>query len=206
MPFESPDPLAAALPVLAPERVTGWLQRWAQGDPSALEPALEALYQELRRIARRFLKRERGTTLEPTALVHEVYLRLRELSGVEWESREHFLAFSACLMRRFLIRQARDRRAAKRGGQAQRITLSGLAELGFDKPADLLALDDALRELGRLDARKAAVVELRFFGGMTATEIAEVLEISEETIGREWRRARAWLLAFLDHSGGVDES
>jgi RNA polymerase sigma factor (TIGR02999 family) len=174
--------------------VTVWLQRWSDGDREAAARALPLVYDELRRIARRELRRERpGHTLQATALVHEAYLRLGSQEGLRWPSRDHFFAFAAHLVRRILVDHSRHRRREKRGGLLQRTTLAEAAELALPESPDLVALDDALSDLAALDPRKATVVELRFFAGLSVDETAAALGVSAETVGREWRRAKAWL-------------
>jgi RNA polymerase sigma factor (TIGR02999 family) len=174
--------------------VTGLLQRWSAGDREAAEQVLPLVYEELRRIAFRELRKERGEhTLEATAIVHEAYLRLAEERGLEWPSRAHFYAFAGHLMRRILVDHARRRNRAKRGGHAVRTTLAEAAALGIAKSPDLVALDDALISLEAIDPQKAAVIELRFFAGLSLEETATQLGVSAETVGREWRRAKAWL-------------
>lgn len=181
--------------------MTRLLQSWSHGDREAAERVLPAVYGELRRIAARQLGRERSDhTLQATAIVHEAYLRLEHGGGFQWPSRAHFFAFAAHLIRRILVDHARARNRGKRGGQAQRITLEEAASLGgdsFGRSPDLIALDDALSALAAVDARKATVVELRFFAGLSLAETADQLGVSPETVGREWRRARAWLYAEL---------
>ncbi len=161
------------------------------------------LYEELKRLASRELRRERPEhTLQVTALVNEAYMRLREVHGVTWEDRSQFLGFAAHLIRRILVDHARRRSAARRGGGAVRTTLDEADGLVARQPPDVIAVDDALRTLAQIDRRKAAVVELRFFGGLTVEETAAVLRVSPETVGREWRRAKAWLYRELDERGG----
>jgi RNA polymerase sigma-70 factor, ECF subfamily len=172
--------------------------RWSAGDQEVTERLLPLVYEELRRIAARQLRRERDShTLQATAIVHEAYLRLVGQAGLEWPSRAHFFAFSAHLIRRILVDYARRRNRAKRGGLSEKITLVEMADLALEKSPDLVALDEALSGLERVDPRKAAVVELKFFAGLTLEEIAEQLGISSETVSREWRRARAWLYSAL---------
>jgi RNA polymerase sigma-70 factor, ECF subfamily len=179
---------------MSEDDVTVWLQRWSAGDREAATTALPLVYDELRRIAGRELRRERaGHTLQATALVHEAYLRLGAQEGLRWPSRDHFFAFAAHLLRRILVDYDRHRKRVKRGGLLQRTTLAEVAELSLPECPDLFALDDALKDLEAVDARKAAVVELRFFAGLTLEETGTVLGISAETVGREWRRAKAWL-------------
>jgi RNA polymerase sigma factor (TIGR02999 family) len=174
--------------------VTGLLQKWSERDPEIADQVLALLYDELKRLAARELRHERPAhTLQATALVHEAYLRLRSVHGVAWRDRTQFLGFATHLMRRILVEHARRLGAAKRGGGRMRVTIAEAEAVGAGRPVDLLALDDALGALERLDARKAAVVELRFFGGLTVEETAVALRVSPETVGREWRRAKAWL-------------
>jgi RNA polymerase sigma factor (TIGR02999 family) len=184
---------------LSPEgALTRLLQSWSSGDRAAAEQALPLVYEELRRIAARQLRRERDAhTLQATAIVHEAYLRLSGQAGLEWPSRAHFFAFSAHLIRRILVDYARNRNRAKRGGLTEKVTLLEVADLALEKSPDLEALDDALSRLEKVDPRKAAVVELKFFAGLTLDEIAEQMGISPETVSREWRRARAWLFSAL---------
>lgn len=175
--------------------VTVLLRRWSAGDAGALDALLPAVQDELRRLARSYMRRERdGHTLEPTALVNEAYLRLVDQRDVRWASRGHFFAIAAQAMRRVLVDHARGHVAAKRGGGAERVTLSGLPDARADRPTiDVLWLNDALEQLASLDARQAQVVELRYFAGMSVEEVAEVLEISPATVKREWATARLWL-------------
>ncbi len=174
--------------------LTEMLRKWSAGDPRLADRAVPLLYDELKRIAARELRRERPEhTLQVTALVNEAYLQLRDVHGVAWEDRNRFLGFASHLMRRILVEHARKKGSAKRGGGGQRVTLGEASGVGSGRPPDLVALDDALGALAEIDARKAAVVELRFFGGLTEIETAEVLGLSPETIRREWRRAKAWL-------------
>ena len=178
--------------------VTQLLQNWSSGSQDAAEEVLPLVYQELRRIAARQLRRERDDhTLEATALVHEAYMRLQGQAGFHWPSRAHFFAFAAHLIRRILVDHARNRNRAKRGGGWERVTLAEAADLALSRSSDLLALDEALSSLESVDPRKAAVVELRFFAGLNLEETAEQLGVSPETVGREWRRAKAWLYSQL---------
>lgn len=183
---------------MSQESITQLLDSWSSGDQGAAEKLLPLVYEELRRIATRQLRQERGAhTLQATAIVHEAYLRLIGQEGLQWPSRAHFFAFAAHLIRRILVDYARTRNRAKRGGQYDRVTLAEVADLALEKSPDLVALDEALSSLEKVDPRKASVVELRFFAGLTLEEIAEQLEISTETVGREWRRAKAWLYTAL---------
>jgi RNA polymerase sigma factor (TIGR02999 family) len=180
------------------EAITQLLARWSSGDPEAAERVLPLVYDELRRIAARQLRREREAhTLQATAIVHEAYLRLVGQPGLEWPSRAHFFAFSAHMIRRILVDYARRRNRAKRGGLCEKITLVEAADLALENNPDLVALDEALSALEKVDPRKATVVELKFFAGLTLEEIATQLGISTETVSREWRRARAWLFSAL---------
>jgi RNA polymerase sigma-70 factor, ECF subfamily len=176
------------------EGVTQLLHRWQQGDQEASEQLLPLIYGELRRIARRHLRAERaGHTLEATALVHEVYLRLAGGSELHWNDRVHFYAVAAQMMRRVLVDHARSRGAEKRGGSVVKVSLEETQDPAVETGADVVALDDALRSLEVLDPRKSRIVELRFFGGLTLDETAAVLGISVPTVVKETRLARAWL-------------
>ncbi len=167
---------------------------WSRGNEQAREAMLPLVYDELRRLARAFLVRERSDhTLQATALVHEAYLRLVDQRQVDWKNRAQFVGVAAVMMRRILVNHARDRAADKRGGEAVRVTLSGVHDIGEAPSVDLIALHDALDALEGIDARKSRVVELKFFGGLTIDEMAEVMALSPATIEREWSFARAWL-------------
>lgn len=177
---------------------TDLLQAWNAGDRDAAAAVLSRVYDELRRIAAGYFRRERRDhTLQATAIVHEAYLRLVQDSGIEWQSRTHFVGTAAHLMRRILVDHARRRGTAKRGGAARRVTLVEAEALEMSRPPDLVEIDDALSDLTRIDERKASIVELRFFGGLTIDETAEHLQISPKTVVREWRRAKAWLFGRL---------
>jgi len=172
----------------------GLLEDWKRGDAKALDALLPLVYKELRRVARSQLRRERPDhTLQSAALVHEAYLRLVGLNPPHWESRAHFFAIAAQLMRQILVDYARRHRAAKRGGNVCKLSLENAAMLSRRKDVDLLALDDALQSLTRLDARQSRVVELRFFAGLSLQEISAALEIAPATVQRDWTAARAWL-------------
>lgn len=177
------------------ESLTGMLQAWAKGDLDARDRLLPIVYGELRKQAARQLKSERvGHTLQPTALVHEVYLRLAQPRRVPWESRAEFFAAAARAMRRILVDHARKRGAAKRAGEWTRVELpDGVADVGGKRDPDLLALDAAVDRLAELDPRHARIVELRFFGGLSVAETAHVLGVSTATVKRDWSLARAWL-------------
>jgi RNA polymerase sigma-70 factor (ECF subfamily) len=173
--------------------VTNLLLEWANGDSSALERLTPIIYHELLRLARARLSREnRDCTLQPTALVHECYLRLADQTRLQWQNRAHFYAVAANTMRRVLIDQARKRKSLKRG-QGVRVTLQTGMDVARERGPDVLALDEALQRLAGLDARKGRVIELKFFGGMTSEEIGQVLGISVATVGRELRLGQAWL-------------
>ena len=179
----------------ASRRVTELLIAWSGGDSSALETLIPAIHGELQRLARRQMRREReGHTLQTTALVNEAYLRLVDLSRIRWQDRAHFFAMSARLMRRILVDHARSRRYLKRGGGAVRVSFDEALAVSRESAADLVALDDALQALARLDPRKGQVVELRYFGGLSVDETANVLQVSPETVIRDWRLSKAWLL------------
>ena len=183
----------------APVGVTQLLLDASNGDKEALDRALPLVYGELRRLAAGYLSREgAGHTLQPTALVHEAYLRLVDQRQADWRNRAQFLGLAAGMMRRILVNHARDRAAAKRGGDPERVTLSLVEAPSGGPDVDLIALEDALDRLAALDPRKAQVVELKFFGGLTVREIAEVLQISDATVEREWTFARAWLYKAIE--------
>ena len=180
--------------------VTGLLLRWSEGDAGALDRLLPVIYGELRRIASKQLRAERPEhSLAPTALVHELYLRLVDQRRATWQNRAQFFGLSAQLMRRILVDHARTQQAAKRGGSATRVSLDDLVEGSPTEPvvpgpaADVLAIDEALERLARLDGDQARIVELRFFSGLTVEETAHVLKRSPRTVKRDWRLARAWL-------------
>jgi RNA polymerase sigma factor (TIGR02999 family) len=181
-----------------PREITQLLVAWNEGDESALEKLVPLVYDELRRLARRHMRRERPDhTLQTTALINEAYLQLVDIRNVHWHNRAHFFALCARLMRRILVDFARSRHYAKRGGGAKPISLDQcISVLPGDSP-DLVAVDDALHALAKIDERKAQVVELRFFGGMTVEETAEVLKVSPETVRRDWKLAKVWLLREL---------
>jgi RNA polymerase sigma factor (TIGR02999 family) len=180
--------------------ITGLLLAWRGGDEAALSRLIPLVEQELHRIAQRFMAGERlGHSLQPTALVNEAYLRLIKVQKVDWQNRAHFLAMAARLMRRILVDSARARRNQKRGGGVRITVDEGLLVTG-DEPPDLVALDDALQVLEKLDARRSQVIELRFFGGLTVEETAVVLKVAPDTVMRDSRLAKAWLAREL--SGG----
>ena len=175
------------------------LVAWGAGDQSALERLMPLVYDELHRLAHHYMNGERvGHMLQTTALVNEAYLRLVNWRDVRWENRAHFFSVSAKMMRRILVDFARDKNYLKRGAGALQVSLSDAASFVDAKSADLVALDEALSALAKLDERKAQVVEMRFFGGLSVKEVAEVLKVSEETVLRDWRLAKVWLLRELD--------
>lgn len=177
-----------------PEQVTQLLIDWGNGDKEALDKLMPLVYDELRRLARHYMRRERaGHTLQTTALVNEAYMRLVDQRNVHWQSRAHFFAIAAQLMRRILIDQARKRTNSKRGGDVRKVSLDEAAVVSQARAADLIALNDALTDLEAMDQRKSKVVELRFFGGLNIEETAEVMSISPATVQREWNLAKAWL-------------
>ena len=182
------------MPVLPPADVTRLLVAWRGGDAAALDGLLPLVYAELRRVAHRYMRDERPNhPLQTTALVHEAYLRLIDVTRVDWQSRNHFFAVSAQMMRRILVEAARRRHADKRGGDASHVALDEAFVPAPERAADFLALDEALERLAALAPRKARVVELRYFAGLSVEETAGVLEVSAETVMRDWRMAKLWL-------------
>ena len=180
--------------------ITDLLRGWRLGDEKALEKLTPQVYRELHRAAKHCMHREReGHTLQTTGLINELYLRLADLKQVDWHDRAHFFALCARQMRRILTDQARARRSKKRGGGAQPISLDKTPVVSTQPHAEMLALDDALQALAKIDPRKCRVVELRFFGGLSVEETAEVLEVSPDTVVRDWKLAKAWLLRELSH-------
>ncbi len=188
---------------LAADNLTSLLIEWQEGDETALHRLTPLVYDELRRIAHRYVRRERnGHTLETTALVNEAYLRLAGSKNMAWENRSHFFAATAQVMRHVLIDHARKRLYAKRGGDAQHLPLDEAASEMTEQRADeLIVLDHALGELAKLDARKARVVEMRYFAGLSLEETAEVLGVSLMTVRRDWRAAKAWLFRRMKDEG-----
>ena len=176
------------------QNITGLLLDWQQGDQSAIEKLTPIIYDELRRIAHRYVRRERqGHTLETTALVNEAYLRVARQQQMKWQNRAHFFAVTAQVMRHILIDHARRRRYLKHGGEGQTVALEEASMMSDERAQEIIALDEALRELAKVDPRKSRVVELRYFGGLSLEETAEVLNISLMTVRRDWRAAKAWL-------------
>jgi RNA polymerase sigma-70 factor, ECF subfamily len=175
-------------------QITELLAEWSGGNQAALDELYPLVYDELHRLARRYMSRERkGHTLQTTALINEAYVRLVDQRNVQWANRSHFFAISAQIMRRILIDHARRHAYAKRGGGAQQVSLDESAVIALDNLSEILRLDEALQSLAELDPRRSRVVELRYFGGLNNEEIAGVLNISENTVIRDWNMARAWL-------------
>jgi RNA polymerase sigma factor (TIGR02999 family) len=182
------------MPAASEHEITQWLAAYQRGDPGALEKISPLVYAELHRQAMRAFSRERsGHTLQPTALVNEVYLRLVNQRDATWQNRAQFFAIAAQMMRRILVSHARARQAAKRGGAEQRITLTEDVAAGPQRDVKLLALDEALKKLETIDLEKSRMVELRFFSGLSVTETAQVMGVSPRTIDRQWQTAKAWL-------------
>jgi RNA polymerase sigma-70 factor, ECF subfamily len=180
------------------EEISSLLHAWCDGDPSALDKLMPLVYQELRRLAHHYMQRERANhTLQTTALVHEAFLQLVKARQIDWKDRTHFFAISANVMRRILVDLARARGYQKRGGDVQKISLDTNLLFSSVPDPDICKLDDALNELSRFDPRKASVVELRFFGGLSVRETAEVLKISVTTVNRDWELAKVWLFCEL---------
>jgi RNA polymerase sigma factor (TIGR02999 family) len=178
----------------SPDEITSLLLAWSRGQSSALDQLIPLVHDELHRIAKRYMRRERpGQTMQTTALVDEAYLRLIDSSRVHWQNRAHFFAIAAQLMRRILVDFARRRDNLKCGGAAEKVSFDEALVVSSEAGAEMLALDDALNSLASLDARQSRVVELRFFGGLSINETAEVLKVSEGTVRRDWSLAKAWL-------------
>lgn len=177
----------------SPKEVTRLLVDWGNGDQAALDELIPLVYDELRRLAGRYMRREsKGHTLQTSALVNEAYLRLVDQKNVKWQNRAHFFGVASQLMRRILVDHARNRSRAKRGGGAQMVSLAEQAVISKEV-TDVIALDDALKNLAEMDKRKSQIVEMKFFGGLTTEEVAEVLKVTSRTVEREWRKAKAWL-------------
>ena len=182
--------------------ITELLAEWREGNQSALDNLYPLVYDELHRLARRYMSRERkGHTLQTTALINEAYVRLVDQKNVQWANRSHFFAISAQIMRRILIDHARRHAYAKRGGGAQQVSLEEAATVTPEQGLELIRLDEALKSLAEMDPRRSQVVEMRYFGGLNNEEIAGVLHISENTVTRDWNMARAWLYQQLTGSG-----
>lgn len=201
----TPELRKETVPLSTDHQVTGLLLAWEQGDERALEQLTPLVYGELRKIARKYMAQERRNhTLQPTALINEVFVRIVHMRQPTWQNRAHFFALSAQIMRRILVDFARARRDQKRGGGLQAVTLDE-ALLPSKPGRDLVALDDALAALATIDARKSRIVEMRFFGGLSAEETAHVLQVSPKTVLREWQTAKVWLLKQLSDSLGRND-
>ena len=186
------------MPSSARDQVTQLLSAWRGGDSAALDRLIPLVQPELQRLAHRYMSKERpGHTLQTTVLVHDAYLQLADQTHPDWQNRAHFFAVAAQLMRRIMVDHARQRQALKRGGGALKVTLDEAAHAVEERAVELLALDEALEKLAAFDKRKADVVEMRYFGGLTMEEIADVLKVHVNTVSREWSAARAWLFATL---------
>jgi len=187
------------------KEVTRLLIDWGNGDQAALDELIPLVYDELRRLAGRYMRREnQDHTLQTSALVNEAYLRLIDQKSVQWQNRAHFFGVAAQLMRRILVDHARTRSRAKRGGGAQMVSLADQAVISKET-ADVIALDDALKNLAEMDSRKSQIVEMKFFGGLTTEEVAEVLKVTSRTVEREWRKAKAWLNRAIS-KGAINEA
>jgi RNA polymerase sigma-70 factor (ECF subfamily) len=192
------------MPTPSNHDVTQLLKAWAAGDQEALEELTPLVYEQLHRLAQHYMANERpGHTLQTTALVHEVYIRLVNCQQTNFQDRSHFFAVSAHLMRRILVDFARSRRYQKRGGGAAHVALDEALIICNEPDPDLVALDDALQSLAAVDVRKSKIVELRFFGGLTVDETAAVLRVSAETVARDWRLSKAWLLRQMTREDSV---
>ncbi len=185
----------------APQDITRLLLDWGNGDKEALDKLMPFVYDELRRLAGNYMRNQKpGHTLQTTALVNEAYLRLIDSSQVRWQNRTHFFAISAQLMRRVLVDFARTKNAEKRGGNEQKVTFDETLPVFSQKESDLIALDEVLKELAKMNERQSRIVEMRYFGGMSEEEISEALDISTRTVRRDWSVARAWLFSKLNKS------
>lgn len=183
--------------------ITGLLLDWGSGDKAALEKLIPLVYKELRRMAHQYMRRERaGNTLQTSALINEAYIRLVDYNKTRWQDRAHFFAVAAQAMRRILVERARSRSRQKRGGPGQRVSLDEAPDVAAERAADIIALDDALTDLYAIAPRKGQIVELRYFGGLSIDETAEVLGVSSPTVQREWRAAKAWLYRAISEGLG----
>lgn len=188
------------------KEITRLLVAWSEGDHSALEQLSPLIHSELHRLAHHYMSRERpGHLLQTSALVNEAYLRLIDWKNVRWQNRAHFFGVAAQLMRRILVDFARERQNLKRGGGMLQVSLNKAASLAVHRSTDLIALDEALTMLAEMDSRKAQVVEMRFFAGLSVEEVADVLQVSKETVMRDWRLAKVWLLRELGRETAVSE-
>ena len=185
----------------AADEITQQLIAWSKGDAAALDKLIPVVYRELRRMADYYLRGENpGHSLQPTALVHEAYLRLIDQTKVEWQNRAHFFGVAAQMMRRILIDHAKAKHRGKRGGTATRVTLEEGVAFTQERAAELVALDDALKILSEIDERKSRIVELRYFGGLTVEETSQVVGVSDKTVMRDWNLAKAWLYQQLTNA------
>lgn len=183
------------------QNITKLLVDWRNGDQEALDQLMPLVYEELRRMANHYMRNERkGHTLQTSALVNEAYLRLVDHENIDWQNRSHFFGLAAQAMRRILVDHARSRNYQKRGGNAERVSLDEAANFAEERATELIALDEALQELAKLDPRKSRIVEMRYFGGLTGEETAEALGISTATVARDWETAKAWLLRELSRT------
>ncbi len=184
----------------SPREITDLLLEWRAGDARVLDKLIPLVYEDLRQLAKRYMAGERpGHTLQTTALINEAYVRLIDQKDMQWQNRAHFFAVAAQAMRRILVDHARSRDAAKRGGGAHKVSLEEAAVVAQERAAELVALDDALRELAAIDSRKHQIVELRYFGGLSVEETSEVLGVSPVTVMRGWSTAKAWLARAISH-------
>jgi RNA polymerase sigma factor (TIGR02999 family) len=194
------------MPIPSPQDVTQLLLAWSQGEKTALEKLTPLIYEELHRLARRYMSRERRDhTLQATALVNEAYLRLIDASKIRWQSRAHFIAISAGVMRRVLVDMARSRHYLKRGGENQKVSLDEALAIPQSRGTDLVALDEALNTLATIDPRKSQGVELRFFGGLSAEETAKILKVLPDTVLRDWKLAKVWLMREINKAASPDQ-
>jgi RNA polymerase sigma factor (TIGR02999 family) len=190
----------------SPHEISQLLHAWGDGDASAFDRLVSIVYDELRRMARRHMARQSPDhTLQTTALIHEAYLKLVDLKDVRWQDRAHFFAVAAKAMRHILVDYARSRHAVKRGGRVRIVSLDEAATVCEERADEVMALDDALESLAAFDPRKCQVVELRYFGGLSVIDTAEVLNVSPETVARDWRLARTWLLRELSRPAASDD-
>jgi len=186
----------------SPNEITERLIAWGNGDAAALNELIPVVYQELRRMAGHYLRLENpGHTLQPTALVHEAWLRLIDQTRVNWRNRSQFFGVAAQMMRRILVDHAKTKHREKRGGGSEKLSLDDVINLSQERAADLIALDDALDELARIDERKSRVVELRYFAGFSVEETAQIMEVSPDTVMRDWKIAKAWLYQQIKRGG-----
>jgi RNA polymerase sigma-70 factor, ECF subfamily len=189
------------------QEITRLLVAWSEGDQSALDQLAPLIHSELHRLAHHYMSRERpGHVLQTSALINEAYLRLIDWKNVHWQNRAHFFGVAAQLMRRILVDYARERQYLKRGGGTLQVSLSEAASFGVNRNADLVALDEAITALAQVDSRKAQVVEMRFFAGLSVEEVADVLKVSKDTVMRDWRLAKVWLLREMGQEIAVHET